>query len=135
MVWRKIITPILKNNCSCITGGTELSGYDDENRRSYRKFVEKALSQDDHAPNNWRPLPAYTPEQDIILIDCFGEIGDYHVHTLPGHENCKGITLENLETVILSCPNKVPERIGCFDIFSPVYGENGQIIGPEVKVR
>lgn len=40
-----------------------------------------------------------------------------------------------METIVLSCPNKVPAKTGCFDVFNPVYGENHEIIGPDVKVE
>lgn len=127
-----------ENNYSYFTGGSSLHSYTDKYRKSYRPLIEYFLyifNQGNYAFEDETNLEAYTPEQDIKNVDCHNEIADPDIHILHYHDRCRGITLDNLETIILGCPNKTPENPGCFDVFGPLYGENNEIIGPDIKVR
>ncbi|XP_018573963.1 uncharacterized protein LOC108912999 isoform X2 [Anoplophora glabripennis] len=138
-----IITPsnltVLLECHTCIStkGGAGLSTYSDEDRKSYRQYIEYSLymlTQNNYALEDEEYLRAYTPEQDILMLDCHGQISVYDNHILHGHNRCRGITLDTLETIVLGCPYSRPEKAGCFDVFSPVYNEDNEIISSEVKV-
>ncbi|XP_018564164.1 uncharacterized protein LOC108905675 [Anoplophora glabripennis] len=45
----------------------------------------------------------------------------YEVTRLVNYENCLGFTTETLDTIVLDCPEKSMERIGCFQVFTPQY--------------
>ncbi|XP_018573934.1 uncharacterized protein LOC108912981 [Anoplophora glabripennis] len=125
------------HTCVSTKGGSDLPVYTDGYRKVFRSFIEFSLytiTQNNDALVNKTTLSVYTPEQDIKFTDCYNEIKNYEIHILHGHENCRGITMESFETVVLDCSNKVPERVGCYDVFSPVFSEDNKIIGPDRKV-
>ncbi|XP_018573927.1 uncharacterized protein LOC108912975 [Anoplophora glabripennis] len=126
------------HTCMSAKGGEGLPTYSDKNRKSYRQYVEYSLykfTQNNYALEDEEYLSSYTPEQDIKVFDCYGEISHYRIHILHGHNRCRGITLDNLETIVIGCPYGRPEKAGCFDVFSPVYNEDNEIINSEMKVE
>ncbi|XP_018564168.1 uncharacterized protein LOC108905678 [Anoplophora glabripennis] len=45
----------------------------------------------------------------------------YEVTRLVYYENCLGFITESLDTIVLDCPEKNMERIGCFQVFTLQY--------------
>lgn len=79
----------------------------------------------------------FYPGQRLALANSTtsSKLHHYRVTDLAYFGNCLGFSTETLVTIILNCPEKNEERVGCFQVLTPQFDTQNNTIFFTEKVR